>query len=159
MEMLRRINACKFCMAAWSPGCLHTCQPLKYFSWTLGTVFRDFQEFSGTAAGGSAMETSTRLRHFISTMYCTVRFRVFSQPHSHARVGVRVWLCETSSSIHACTYYVFDFVLDPVPGPGPCAGRKNRKRPGCTRDGYASIIIITNRPNSIPGFRGLSEIP
>ena len=46
----------------------------------MGTIFRDFQEFSET--GGSAMETSTRLRQFISTIYCAhvgnARFRAFT---------------------------------------------------------------------------------
>ena len=32
----------------------HTCQPLKNISWTLGTIFRDSQEFSGIS--GSAMD-------------------------------------------------------------------------------------------------------
>ena len=123
---------------------LFSCIPanhLKYFSWILGTIFQDFKSFPGLVA---QLWRSTRLRQFISTIYCahllqcsSLDFRIADHTrYPHARTGVGVWLRETKFNV---------LCLDPVQG-GPCAGRKNRKTPaGCTRDQYTSVII-TGRP-------------
>ena len=55
---------------------------LKCFSWRLGTIFRDFQEFSGT--GGSAMELLVLDSDiFISMIYCACVVQ-YSLSRSHS---------------------------------------------------------------------------
>ena len=115
----------------------HTCQPLKFISWTLG-----FQEFSGIGGALSYGATSTRLRHlykhdivhmYIHVVQCSLSRCHTAASRSRRCEGVATRDCKinsTSTRIYTHTRTILLCVRF-CPVPGPCVGRKTTKTPGC----------------------------